>query len=129
MGFHREVEIERLWHYADFFYAAYLAPHLHRQRQLLDTAGGISPDVVKKVVAAHRSLHRLFSSSQRTHRTLGRAEEKLEAFARFEKMVLSRQPLFSRAPGFSVKDSCELLLDQSLGNALRRWTDRFWELE
>lgn len=129
VGFYRQVDCARMWKYARFFYKNYLAVHLDRQQKRLSSSGEISPPVWRETIMAHRKLHRLFISAPESERTLGRIEEQLEVYVRFERRSLLNQYDLFRANGImTTRERCEMLFDVRLSVQLESWTDRFWEL-
>ena len=128
VGFYRGVDEARLWRYARHFYKTYLARHLDRQYKLMSMSAISDPSVYRPGLYAHRRLHRLFISAPEDFRTLGRIEEVLEDYVRFEKRVLLRESqLFASNPALTQREKNEVIFDLWLAERLTAWADRFWE--
>ncbi|GGH41963.1 cation-binding protein [Mangrovimonas yunxiaonensis] len=87
-GFKKNIEIERMKTYADWFYNTHLIPHFDTEEAHIFTLLDSNHDLVKRALAEHRRLKRLFNDADNVAKSLGLIEEELEQHIRFEERVL-----------------------------------------
>lgn len=87
-GYSRNVSPERIKRYTDWFYTKYLLPHFELEEEYVFTILKENHELVKKALAEHRRLRRLFNQRINIDKNLGLIEEELEAHIRFEERVL-----------------------------------------
>lgn len=87
-GFSRNVKPERIKKYTDWFYTKYLLPHFELEEEYVFPVLPSNNEFVKKALAEHRRLRRLFNQRISIEKNLGLIEEELEAHIRFEERVL-----------------------------------------
>lgn len=87
-GFSKGVSAERIKQYADWFFEYHALPHFKLEEQHIFPILGLENELVKKAVAEHRRLTRLFNCADETHKSLSLIEEELENHIRFEERVL-----------------------------------------
>ncbi|RIV44266.1 hemerythrin domain-containing protein [Flagellimonas pelagia] len=87
-GLSKKVAPERIKQYTDWFYRTYLVPHFELEEQHIFPILGQEHPWIKRALADHRRLTRLFSSPHATLKTLGQIEEELERHIRFEEREL-----------------------------------------
>lgn len=87
-GFFRQVEPERIKMYADWFFKSHLKPHFELEEKYIFTILDPENELVKRALADHRRLKRLFKQTTDLEKALGYIEEELEAHIRFEERVL-----------------------------------------
>lgn len=88
MGFSKNIEPERIKVYADWFFENHLIPHFEMEEAHIFTMLNEDHDSVKRVLADHRRLKRLFAEVGNEAQTLSKIEEELDAHIRFEERVL-----------------------------------------
>lgn len=86
-GFIKNVEVSRIKRYVDWFYHAHLIPHFEMEEKHIFPILDVNHELVKKALAEHRRLHRLFTNSD-NNKNLSLIEEELEKHIRFEERVL-----------------------------------------
>lgn len=117
-GFTRGVPLQRIKLYADWYWQNYLARHFQSEEELVFSILGMNSKLVKKAMAEHGRLKRLFESPGELYKTLNRIEEELEAHVRFEDWILFQQlPRNFKYTKIETKSFAE--------NA--SWTDEFWK--
>lgn len=87
-GFSRNVKPERIKKYTDWFYTKYLLPHFELEEEYVFPVLPGNSELVKKALAEHRRLRRLFNQRIHIEKNLGLIEEELEAHIRFEERIL-----------------------------------------
>ncbi|RUA11841.1 MAG: hemerythrin domain-containing protein, partial [Flavobacteriia bacterium] len=81
-GISKKTAVERIKAYVDWFYKTYLVPHFEfEERHIFPILGNDHPEV-KKALADHRRLVRLFTSPDNSIKTLVQIEEELEQHIR-----------------------------------------------
>ncbi|WP_026810147.1 hemerythrin domain-containing protein [Arenibacter latericius] len=87
-GISKGVAAERIKTYLNWFYTTHLVPHFEAEEKLIFPILGNDHELVKKAIAQHRRLERLFNTSTDLDRTISLIEEELEAHIRFEERIL-----------------------------------------
>ncbi len=87
-GFSKEVEVRRIKKYNDWFFENHIKPHFKIEEKYVFPVLGDEHELVKKALAEHRRLSRLFENDEEVEKSLSRIEEELEAHIRFEERVL-----------------------------------------
>ena len=87
-GFSKQVEVERIKNYADWFFTNHLVPHFELEEKYIFTILEQKNEFVKQALTDHRRLKRLFSETTNLEKSLGLIEEELEKHIRFEERIL-----------------------------------------
>ena len=87
-GFSKQVEVERIKNYADWFFTNHLVPHFELEEKYIFTILDQKNEFVKQALTDHRRLKRLFSETTNLEKSLGLIEEELEKHIRFEERIL-----------------------------------------
>lgn len=80
--------MDRIKKYTDWFFENHMQPHFAEEERDLFPILGEAHALVKKAVAEHRRIARLFNAQRDIERSLSRLEELLERHIRFEERVL-----------------------------------------
>lgn len=83
-GFKKKIEPNRIRIYADWFYINHLIPHFEMEEEHIFTLLDSDHELIKKALADHRRIKRLFSEENEDAKTLSKIEEELEQHIRFE---------------------------------------------
>lgn len=86
-GFSKNIAPERIKKYADWFFNTHLLPHFKMEEQHVFPILEPHNELVKKALAEHRLLKRLFEDDD-TKMALSKIEEVLDNHIRFEERVL-----------------------------------------
>lgn len=123
-GLRNNIETDRLKAYADWFMKHYLIPHIKVEEKYIFPILGINNVRVKRALANHRRLKRLFSDTKNVYRSLNRIEEEIGQYIRFEERVLLKQIQEKATP-----EELEEIRKQHDKIKLPddSWEDRFWE--
>jgi len=87
-GFSKGISAERIKRYADWFFEQHALPHFELEENHIFPILGERNDLVKRALAEHRKLTRLFNDTDEIDRSLSLIEEELEKHIRFEERVL-----------------------------------------
>lgn len=118
-GLKKEVELERIRAYVDWFLSAYLEPHFeHEEKYIFPVLGNNMR--VRRALANHRRVRKLLSCSCKNEKVLNLLEEELTTHIRFEERVLFNE----------IKNSEKLTEIEELHHSIpfidEEWEDRFW---
>lgn len=87
-GFKLKVEPGRMKNYTEWFRVNYLDPHFEAEEKYIFPVLGNDHDLVKRALAEHRRLRRLFEQDTQPEKVLHQIEEELDQHIRFEERVL-----------------------------------------
>lgn len=87
-GISKGVDVARIKKYADWFYQEHTLPHFEIEEKHIFPVLGNDHELVKKALAEHRRLKRLFEDEDEVTNSISLLEEELEAHIRFEERVL-----------------------------------------
>ncbi|WP_417199470.1 hemerythrin domain-containing protein [Bizionia sp.] len=87
-GFSKNVSVERMKTYADWFFENHLIPHFELEEAEIFSILDSQNELVKKALADHRRLKRLFAEDSSLDKSLSKIEEELEQHIRFEERIL-----------------------------------------
>lgn len=122
-GLSKGVSTDRIKTYVDWFYKTHLIPHFEEEEVNLFPILGNDNELVKKAVAQHRRLHRLFRSTGELQKSLNHIEEELEKHIRFEERVL-----FNEIQKVATEQQLRLVLEHHNETKFsENNTDKFWE--
>jgi hypothetical protein len=122
-GFKRNIEVNRIKLYIDWFYKEHLLPHFEVEEKYVFTILDSENELIKRAIAEHRRLKRLFESSVEIQKNLSLIEEELESHIRFEERVL-----FNEIQKYATAKQLQLIqlyhFDEKF---VDNQTDLFWE--
>lgn len=124
LGLQGNMADQRLKAYADWFKTVYLDPHFEVEQTLVFPVLGNTNVRVRRALANHRRLERLFGMTTDVHKTLHKIEEELTRNIGFEERVLYTEIRQLATP------QQWLQIENSLKDLHFRdgdWKDRFWE--
>ncbi len=122
-GFKRNVAVERIKLYIDWFWQSHLADHFDIEEKHIFPILGSEHEFVKKALAEHRRLKRLFMQETEVWRSLNLIEEELDRHIRFEERVLFNevQQIATIAQLSSVAEH------HGSATHCDDWADEFWK--
>lgn len=123
-GLRNNVSTKRLKAYADWFWDNYLEPHIAIEKAYIFPILGLKNVRVKRALANHRRLSRLFHDTKDIYVSLNRIEEEIGSFIRFEERVLLKQ-IQERATPDQLRKIKEM--HDQLKLPEDHWKDKFWE--
>jgi hypothetical protein len=87
-GFNKNIDPKRIKTYANWFFETHLIPHFEMEENHIFSILDSDNELIKRALAEHRRLKRLFSETEVEAKTLSKIEEELEQHIRFEERVL-----------------------------------------
>jgi hemerythrin-like domain-containing protein len=122
-GLSKGVSTDRIKTYADWFYKTYFIPHFEEEEKHLFPILGNNNILIKKAIAQHRRLDRLFSNTSELKKYLNLIEEELEQHIRFEERVL-----FNEIQKVATEQQLQFILEHhNESKFFESSADRFWE--
>jgi len=121
-GLKNGVPLDRIWKYVNWFWKSFLSDHLALEEELLYPILPSENENVKKMIAQHKRLRRLFEDSPKDMKTLNRIDEELERHIRTEK-----KNILDEIDKYITKE--QLLRIQKIHSMHQtlKWKDEFWE--
>lgn len=124
-GYRKEVEVSRIQSYARWFYRNHLMSHFEIEERYVFPVLGADNDLVKRAMADHRKLRRLFEEVDSESKNLGLIEEVLDAHIRFEERVLFNE-IQSMATPSQLEEILAKHSEQPEMAEVKNWQDEFW---
>lgn len=87
-GMSKGIAIDRIKKYADWFFENHLVPHFEDEEKYIFPILGEDHEMIKKALAEHRRLTRLFTEEEDVEKALHHIEEELDRHIRFEEREL-----------------------------------------
>lgn len=87
-GFDKNIHIERIKSYADWFFKNEIIPHFEIEEDHIFPVLGNENPLIKRALKEHRSIKQLFRDHENPKKSLSLLEEELKAHIRFEEKVL-----------------------------------------
>ena len=87
-GLQKNVDPARMMAYCQRFHAEHLVPHFGLEEEAIFPILGNDHELVKRALAEHRRLTRLFTGTDDPITSISQIEEELETHIRFEERVL-----------------------------------------
>lgn len=124
-GIKKEISIERIKKYCDFFFKEELIHHFNIEELHIFTLLDSDDKLIKRALAEHRKLTRLFMQKKPDMKTLIAIEEKPEKHIRFEERVLFNKIQEEASAKQLLK--IQKLHNTDVGCNIDTWNDKFWE--
>ncbi|TYA53832.1 hemerythrin domain-containing protein [Formosa maritima] len=121
-GFNKNIDSERIKIYADWFFNTHLIPHFEMEENHIFPILDNDHELIKRALAEHRRLKRLFSKTEADPKTLSKIEEELEQHIRFEERVLF--PEIQKVASEEQMDLIEKIHHQD--SFVDKLDDEFW---
>lgn len=123
VGFTRNVPIENIKRYIDWFWQSQLADHFDIEEKYIFPLLGSEHELVKKALSEHRRLKRLFMQDTDIWRSLNLIEEELDSHIRFEERILFNevQRIATAAQLSSIAKHHNVATHRD------DWSDEFWK--
>ena len=87
-GFSKNIELERIKTYSDWFFEHHLIPHFQLEEAHVFPLLDPDNELVKRALADHKRLKSLFTDTNDVEKSLHKIEEELEQHIRFEERIL-----------------------------------------
>jgi len=125
-GFSKKIEISLIKSYADWFYKNYLLLHFEIEEKYVFSILGNDHELVKRALAEHRKLRRLFEDGNEVTKSLGLIEELLETHIRFEERVLFNE-IQKIATQKELEEMEVIHADMDSHKKPKEWKYEFWK--
>lgn len=124
-GLRQNVDGKRIKKYVDWFKTEYLDPHFALENKYIFPILGERNVRMKRALANHRRLNRLFDETSNLNIVLNKIEEELGSFIRFEERIL-----YNEIQKVATRE--ELLMIENVHHEIDFvegvWEDKFWEI-
>lgn len=87
-GFAKDIAVERIKAYADWFYQNHLAPHFELEEKYIYPILGGGNALIQQALEEHRFLEDLFSDTSNLEKSLKQIQIELEKHIRFEERII-----------------------------------------
>jgi hemerythrin-like domain-containing protein len=125
-GLRKKVDVSLIKSYVDWFYKNHVQSHFELEEKHVFSILGNGHELVKRALAEHRKLRRLFKDEKEVVKNLGLIEEKLEAHIRFEERIL-----FMEIQKFATLEQLEEMEKMHFElDSLKKpeeWKNEFWK--
>lgn len=122
-GFSKGVALKRIKAYSDWFFANHVQPHFRIEEQYMFPVLGNDHEMVKRALAEHRRLERLFNEEKDLERSLSLIEEELEKHVRYEE-----RELFNVIQEQATTEELQLIAENHNDERFQdNVTDEFWK--
>ena len=122
-GFNKNIEIDRIKKYADWFYLNHLNPHFIAEEKYLFPILGNDNDLIKRALSEHQNLRKLFESTSDIANNLHQIETDLNQHIRFEERILFNEIQDIASPE-QLKAIQEIHQEEKFVDNI---SDSFWE--
>lgn len=124
-GLQNGIDPKRIKAYANWFNTTYLTPHFEIEKKYVFPILGFQNVRIKKALANHRRLMRLFNETNDIVRAINRIEDEIGRFIRFEERILypEIQSIANSEQLKKIKNHHDSLLLSD-----NEWEDQFWIL-
>ncbi|AVR47566.1 cation-binding protein [Christiangramia fulva] len=121
-GFSKGVSPERIKAYSDWFFHNHILSHFTIEEKYLFPVLGKEDPMIKRALAEHQRLKRLFLKEKDLEKTLRLIEQELDQHVRFEE-----RELFSRIQAAATQEQLELIKTHHKDDKFEENTnDEFW---
>jgi iron-sulfur cluster repair protein YtfE (RIC family) len=121
-GLKKEIDTARIKKFTGWFFNNNLVNHFSDEEELIFPLLGSNHEYVRKAVAEHRRLKRLFEDTVDPRRSLSLIEEELERHIRFEERIMF--PAIERVA--SEKELSLIMAIHTETTKVEDWGDPFW---
>ena len=120
-GFKRQIAMERIKRYTDWFWENHLLAHFEFEEKYLFPILNKEDKMIKRVLREHRRLKRLFTATDKIEQNLSLIEEELIAHIRFEERIL-----FQEIQTLASEEQLKMIEQVHSKNMVEEWRDEFW---
>jgi hypothetical protein len=87
-GLQHSIDPFRIKRYADWFFTSYIATQFTAEEELLYTLLPKGDENIRRALAEHRRIKRLFADTRQVEKSLSLLEEEFELHLRYEELIL-----------------------------------------
>lgn len=122
-GFSKGIDPMRMKTYTDWFFESHVLPHFKIEEKYLFPVLGKEDAMVKRALAEHRRLKRLFRDEKAVERSLHLIEEELDLHVRFEE-----RELFNKIQAAATEEQLALINEHHKDEKFQENSqDEFWK--
>ncbi|MGO2359032.1 hemerythrin domain-containing protein [Mesonia sp.] len=122
-GFAKEISINRMKAYADWFFEKEIQPHFKLEEEFVFPVLGPEDPLIERALQEHQEIRALFEDTKEPLKSLHILEEKLQNHIRFEERTL-----FNKIQEAATKNEMEKIDEIHLQiSTPDEYTDAFWE--
>ncbi|MCA0429631.1 MAG: hemerythrin domain-containing protein [Bacteroidetes bacterium] len=122
-GFSKNIEIERIKNYTDWFFEANLKTHFKLEEEIAFPVLGNNHLLVERAISEHKRLRELFSEKIEIKKSLLAIEHELEQHIRFEERIL-----FNEIEQLVTSEIMESINQIHNNETISDdWKDEFWK--
>ncbi len=120
-GFNRNVEIERIKRYTDWFWKHHLQAHFEFEENYVFPILGQENELIIRALKEHNRLQQIFTATDTVKKNLSSIEEELVSHIRYEERVL-----FKEIQSIASDNQLEIIEKEHSKNTIDEWEDEFW---
>lgn len=122
-GLKKEIEVERIKNYADWFYMHHLIPHFEIEEKYIFSLLDKENELVKRAFSEHSAIKSLFETQSVDTEILNVLQQELENHIRFEERIL-----FNEIQKVATEEQLKLIeFHHDDAGFVDNLTDTFWE--
>lgn len=122
-GFAKNISPHRVKRYTDWFFTEHIQPHFELEEKYIFPILGGQHHLVKKALAQHRRIVKLFEDREQIERSLSRLEDELASHIRFEERLL-----FNEVQQVASRQELQVITEiHPIHYFEENTTDVFWE--
>ncbi len=121
-GFRRNIELERMKKYTDWFFQTHLKSHFEAEEEFMFSLLPDDDKLKKRALKEHRKLERLFHDTIDVNRSLSLIEEQLDEHIRFEERIL-----FNEIQKIATEEQLQKIEEMHQEPLIDEWEDEFWK--
>lgn len=122
-GFSKDVEVQRIKTYADWFYKKYLLPHFETEEKYLFPVLGNENKHIMQALDDHRRITNLFKDTSDIEDSMKKIPVELEKHIRFEERTLFNEIQNTANPD-QLKKICKEITEEKFEENI---IDEFWK--
>lgn len=121
-GFKKNIDPKRIKTYSNWFWKNHVQEHFEIEEKYVFPILGNEHPLIKKALAEHHRLKKLFESENEINNNLSLIEEELEDHVRFEERIL-----FSEIQKVATEEELKNIEIHHQNNFCDDWKDEFWK--
>ena len=120
-GFKKNIEIERIKKYTDWFWKHHLQAHFEFEENYVFPILGQENELIIKALEEHNRLKQLFTDTDAVKSNIAAIEVALVSHIRFEEKIL-----FKEIESIASEDQLEAIEKEHSKYSIEEWEDEFW---
>ncbi|NOY47235.1 MAG: hemerythrin domain-containing protein [Chlorobi bacterium] len=120
-GFKKNVDIERIKRYTDWFWKQHLQAHFKFEEKYVFPILGQENELIIKALKEHNRLQQIFTATDTIKKNLSLIEVELASHIRYEERVL-----FNEIQSIASEHQLEIIEQEYSKTTIDEWEDEFW---